>query len=361
VGAGISALSAAEGIAGSHPVVGIAYPEPIHEHTWSGVPAGLTRGLRACGVEVVHLTGTSDGGTAMRSPAVAERTGEEIRRAVEAAGPLDGIVQMGSTFTLPAGVRYVTFEDVTVAQALAKLDLPEDWARAWRRRQEEAYSRAVACCVASTWAAHSVREDYGVSPERVRVVGFGANLELGAGAPAPYDPPRFLFVGRGWERKNGPSVLRAFGAVHREFPAATLELVSEHPEIDRPGVHGHGPLRPLPDRDGEAARRLFLGRLFERATCFVVPSRFEPFGIAYVEAGAAGVASIGTSVGGAGTAIGGGGLLVDPDDEAALLDAMRRLCDPETARRLGSIAKRNAAHYTWARVAERVLEALRGE
>jgi glycogen synthase len=343
---------------GSEAIVGIAFPEPIGEHTWSGVPAGLTRGLRACKVEVIHLTGASEGGMASRSSEVAERTGEEIRRALRAAGRLDAVVQIGSTFTLPDGVRYVTLEDVTVAQALAVRDLPDEWAETWRRRQGEAYSRAVACCVASGWAGRSVSEDYGVPREKVRVVGLGANLEPAPRIQTGYEPPRFLFVGRDWERKNGPAVLRAFDAVHDRFPAATLDLVSEHPPIEHPGVRGHGPLRPEADPEREAGRRLHLRGLFERATCFVLPSRFEPFGIAYVEAGVAGVPSIGTTVGGAADAIGAGGLLVDPDDEDALREAMLALCAPERTHRLGDLARQNAARYSWTRVAERVLDAL---
>jgi len=201
--------------------------------------------------------------------------------------------------------------------------------------------------------------DYGVTSEKVRVVGFGANLEFEPPPGKDYEPPRFLFLGRDWERKNGPAVLRAFDAIHGEVPAATLDLVSEHPPVDHVAVRGHGLLRPVDDPGREAARRLFLRRLFERATCFVLPSRFEPYGIAYLEAGGAGVASIGTSVGGAAEVIGAGGMVVDPEDDDALRGAMLRLCDPETARCLGHEARCNAAHCTWTRVAERVLDALR--
>ena len=339
--------------------IGIAHPERIDARTWSGVPVGLTRGLRAHGAEVVHLTGSSTGGTAMRSAEVAERSEGEIRRAVRAAGPLDGVVQMGSTFTLPEGVRYVTFEDVTVAQALAVLDLEAAWAETWRRRQAEAYSRALACCAATEWTAGSLTGDYGVPREKVRVVGFGANLELEPPAGKAYAPPRFLFLGRGWERKNGPAVLRAFEALHGEVPGASLDLVSDHPPVDHPAIRGHGPLPREPEPRREAARRRFLGGLFESATCFVLPSRFEPYGIAYLEAGGAGVASIGTSAGGAADVIGRGGRVVDPDDDDALRAAMLALCDAATARRLGAEARRNAAGQTWAGVAGRVLDALR--
>jgi glycosyltransferase involved in cell wall biosynthesis len=339
--------------------IGIAHPEPIGESTWSGVPAGLARGLRAHGAEVVQLSGASSGGAAMRSPAVAERTAGEIERALRAAGPLDGVVQMGSTFTLPDGVPYVTFEDVTVAQALPVLDLPADWAEDWRARQGEAYVRALACCAATEWTARSLTGDYGVAPERVHVVGFGANLELAPPPGKEYEPPRFLFLGRGWERKNGPAVLRAFEAVNREMPTATLDLVSDHPPLDHVAICGHGPMPREADPEREAARRRYLRSLFERATCFVLPSRFEPYGIAYLEAGSAAVASIGTSVGGAADVIGPGGTVIDPDDDDALSAAMLRLCDPGEARRLGLAARRNASGFTWPLVAGRVLEALR--
>ena len=342
----------------ARPVVGIAHPEPVGERTWSGVPAGLGRGLRACGAEVVHLNGSSEGGMAMRSAEVADRTAEEIGRAVRAAGRLDGVVQMGSTFTLPEGVRYVTFEDVTVAQAVDVLDLPAAWAETWRQRQGEAYSRALACCAATEWTAGSLARDYGVPGEKVRVVGFGANLELEPPAAKEYEPPRFLFLGRGWERKNGPAVLRAFEAVHAEVPAATLDLVSEHPPVEHVAVRGHGPLPREQEAEREAARRRFLRRLFERATCFVLPSRFEPYGIVYLEAGGAGVGSIGTAVGGAADVIGAGGVVVDPEDDGALHEAMLGFCEGETARRLGAEARRNAARHTWEQVAGRVLGAL---
>ena len=88
-----------------------------------------------------------------------------------------------------------------------------------------------------------------------------------------------------------------------------------------------------------------------------MPSSCEPFGIAYVEVGRAGVPSIATSVGGAATAVGPGGVLVDPDEDA-LLNAMRGLCDPATARALGERARRHSEFLTWEQVSGRLLRAL---
>ena len=121
-----------------------------------------------------------------------------------------------------------------------------------------------------------------------------------------------------------------------------------------PGVTGHGPLRL--DRPDEAAR---VSALFASATCFVMPSEVEPFGLAYIEAALAGVPSIATSVGGAGTIVADGtGLLVPPGDEAALLDAMRTLADPAVARRMGEAARERSRLFTWEKVGARLLRAL---
>jgi glycosyltransferase involved in cell wall biosynthesis len=347
--------------------------------SWSGIPGGVLRGLRELGVDASHLS--AEPPRALRLPlvlalSVARRSN---RRAVtEASAEMaalrslalrarllrahgDGpIVQIGTGYAVPGERPVVTLEDMTIPQAVA-LRIPEWQAqpehcvRARIRLQRASYGRALGCCVASDWAARSVLSDYGVPSEKVHVVGLGRNHDP---RPAPRDwaQPRFLFVGRDWSRKGGPELLRAFGRLREQLPDATLDVVGAHPRLDAAGVRGHGPLI-LPGRGaGDRVRNLF-----ETATCCVMPSRFEPFGIVHVEAAAAGVPSIGTTVGGAGYAIGPrGGRLVRPGDGEGLLDAMVELSNPDTAMRMGAAALERSARFTWRAVAERVLEALGG-
>jgi glycosyltransferase involved in cell wall biosynthesis len=270
-------------------------------------------------------------------------------------------VQLGSEYSLPAGVRYVTLEDMTIAQvrapALRALYPPWDilsarTAARLQRRQAALYAGAAACVAATHWTASSIVADYGIDSRRVLVSGFGP--QLGARRVArSWSPPRFLFVGVDWERKNGAGVLRAFSEVRRSIPAATLDLVGGHPPVRLEGVTGHGLLRW-----SDPLERSQLARLFESATCFVMPSLHEAAGMVYVEAGAAGVPSIGTTQGGAATMIGPGGRLVDPSDGEALVQAMLELADEATAARLGEIAFRHAQSFTWDLVAQRTLRAL---
>jgi glycosyltransferase involved in cell wall biosynthesis len=266
-------------------------------------------------------------------------------------------IQMGSEFGHPLGRSFVTFEDMTVASARRLPDFLGGPIRpavgdAWVRRQASIYRRAMACCTASTWQAESLVTDYGVPLEKVHVVGFGCNTVVDV-PTRDWSAPRFLFVGLGWKRKNGAAVVDAFRRVRAEWPHATLDLVGDHPRIEASGVVTHGVLRT-----SRAEDRRTLERLYRSATCFVLPSLYEPFGIAYAEAGRAGLPSVATRIGGAEDAVGLGGILVDPASPYELVSAMRHLCDSGTARTMGAAARAHAEQLSWRQVAGRLAGAL---
>jgi len=290
-------------------------------------------------------------------PTIAARN-RLMRAQLAALGPLDGIVQRGCEMVLPAGQRFVTYEDSTVLQAVGypwpHLEaLSEADIARYVARQREVYALATACCACTHWAADSITHSYAVPADRVFVVGLGQNHPAAAVAPRDWSTPRYLFVGVDWQRKNGPAVLEAFTRVRERHPEARLDLVGGHPRVDIPGVVGHGPLSRTDPADRER-----VASLYSSATAFVMPSLHEPAGIVFVEAGAAGVASIGGSDGGAATMIGPGGLIVDPLDPEQIYVAMLELADAETAQGLGALAERHASLFTWRKVAERLVRAL---
>ena len=370
--------------------VGIAFPgDPSHKATWSGIPFGLTGGLEAAGVEVVPIrveppalllaagsnaiaatylrpqrslrVAVQQARAAARASAgVAWLNSRAAPKALREAGRLDGIIQIGTGYTLPEGIPVATYEDMTIPQTAthpyAGWDLLTRRSFASRMaRQRRAYEQARACCLTSPWAAESVLNDYGIAPQKVHVVGIGSN-HTAPPAQRDWSEPRFLFVGLDWKRKNGDGLLRAFAALREELPAAGLDLVGGHPPISQDGVTGHGVLRLDVPTQHER-----LERLYSEATCFVMPSHSEASAIAYVEAALAGLPSIGTSAGGSGYLIGDGGLVIDPADDEQLLAAMRRLADPSTAKRMGAAAKERSRLFTWEAVAGRLLQALSGE
>jgi hypothetical protein len=277
------------------------------------------------------------------------------------AGALDGFIQNGADYRVRAPIPMATFQDSTVLQAARAYDWPHLRGLSARdldglfKRQRAAYASAAACCAATHWVRESIIRDYGIPSSKVHVVGLGANHRFPEtdSARRNWARPRFLFVGVDWERKNGQSVLDAFGEVQDRFPEATLDLVGGHPRVELAGVRGHGHLAI--DEPGARAQ---LTTLYSEATAFVMPSVHEPAGTVHIEAAEAGIASIGTTNGGAATCIGDGGFVVDPNDPRELLHAMLELCDPVSAARLGALARRHAQQFTWRKVAERLVRAL---
>ncbi len=342
------------------------------DNAWSGVPAGLVTGLKELGV----YGGRVDASASPRAVKVARRwlratgrldeewllTPEMIRlngatnaiRRITRRNAADGYVQLGAFYGRPSRQPLVTLEDRTMAQLPWGKDRPPYSDRAMarlRRLQASLYGHATACCVASTWTKNSLVSDFGIATDKIHVVGYGSNMQLPSVDRHDWSKPRFLFVGRDWRRKNGEAVLKSFDRLRGEVPDAELDVVGDHPALARPGVTGHG---HLDIRDVKARARL--AALFTKATCFVLPSHEEPFGIAYIEAMSAGVPVIATSVGGPSDFVDESvGALVHPDDEGALSSSMLRLSDTNVARALGANARARSADYTWPKVTQRIL------
>jgi glycosyltransferase involved in cell wall biosynthesis len=98
---------------------------------------------------------------------------------------------------------------------------------------------------------------------------------------------------------------------------------------------------------------------FSSADLFVLPSRSESFGLVLAEAMACGLPVVSTRVGGIPEVVeeGATGLLVPPNDPPALAEAIIELLDdPERMRDMGVRGReRVREHFTWDKVAERVL------
>ena len=93
-----------------------------------------------------------------------------------------------------------------------------------------------------------------------------------------------------------------------------------------------------------------LAELYSEADLFVLPSRFEGYGMAYTEAVAHGVPVVGTNAGAIpDTVPSGAGILVPPDDVEALAATLRQLIDNEPEReRLAAGARAASASFpTW--------------
>ena len=139
---------------------------------------------------------------------------------------------------------------------------------------------------------------------------------------------RFLFVGRLEPRKGIDTLLAAVPSVLARLPEARFDIAGGHPN-GRPedilrllpaGYHACVRVHGWIDEPTRSA-------LYRDCDVFVAPSRYESFGIVYLEAMAWGKPCVACDVGGAKAIVGheDGGLLVPVDDAAALAEALVRV------------------------------------
>ena len=246
-------------------------------------------------------------------------------------------------------------------------------------RRDEAGAQAVARGLGA--AALVLANSHGIA-ELARVHGAGETRVVHLGTDLPSAQRRVRGDSRaGWTASGrsqpAPSLVTVAHLVARKRHADVLRALAvlgpRHPTL-RYTVIGDGPeripLEGLAVRLGVAERVEFLGQLepdeaVERArscTLFVMPSTEEAFGVAYVEAMAAGVPAIGCR-GEPGpeeiAAAGDGFLLVPPGDIERLTQRIDELLsDPHRLREAGLRARASvAANFTWGRCGEQTLAA----
>jgi glycosyltransferase involved in cell wall biosynthesis len=220
------------------------------------------------------------------------------------------------------------------------------------RLETEMYRQAFHLFVMGTPARDSLVSDYGVEASRISVVGGGLPFEALPTWRRETADATILFVGREFERKGGDCLLRAFERVRERASNAKLHIVGPARRIDSPGVITHG---RISDRDE-------LATLYREARVFCLPSRYEPYGLALIEAMAHGVPCVATNVQSIPEILdeGRAGVLVPPDDPAALADALlRMLVDDAAAAEMGAAGRREVERrLTWEHVVDRMSPAL---
>jgi glycosyltransferase involved in cell wall biosynthesis len=208
------------------------------------------------------------------------------------------------------------------------------------RRDGRIFDAAKFMVSTSTWAARAVRDEYPDCRTDIAVMPIPVPLMPGSDGwiaeryarRAAAGRPRVLFVGGDFPRKGGFDLLDVWARAgfHER---AHLDLMTSWP-IDEatlpPGVTRHV---------GIAVHTDAWQALWRRADLFVLPTRDEAFGIAFQEAGAAGLPAIGTRLNAVPEIVRDGetGLLVPPGDRPALAQALDALvASPETCRDMGA-------------------------
>lgn len=206
------------------------------------------------------------------------------------------------------------------------------------RANRRLFQNAARILAWSSWVRGSLVNDYGVDPGKIEVLAPGIDLDLwkppipaDISNPTPKAPLRILFVGGDFHRKGGDILLESF----RRLPpgAAELHLVTRTILPAEPGVTIYQNL--LPNMPA-------LRELYQSADVFALPSKAEAFGIAAIEAGAAGLPVIATNTGGLSDTVTPGitGFLINPGSVGELTRSLLWMAEhPSERAQMGKAAR----------------------
>ncbi|SDI65307.1 Glycosyltransferase involved in cell wall bisynthesis [Actinokineospora alba] len=364
--------------------------DPVPELTWSHTPWNLRAALRNrvdvvdLGVEHPAAVRTAfkaayarrvDGRwvSMWRHSKVARRYEETLLRKASRTSDCDAVLQIQDLAVLDK--PYFLLQDLSYDVLTELIDQPgglshfpsltREAVRWSAERQHRVYASAAGVLAMSGWFADHLVRVSGLPPEKVHVV----NPGVSTGAPDPaatraaharrMSGPRrrLLLVGKDFHTKAGDQVVAALEVLRRDVdPELTLTVVGPRewplPGPVPPGVEFLG-RRPV----GE------LAALYDAHDLFVLPSRFEGFGIAFVEALSRGLPCVGRDAFAMPEIIQAGrtGDLVRGDDPADLAKVIAEvLADDDIYRHTHADAPRVAEHYTWDRAARQVAEIAAG-
>jgi glycosyltransferase involved in cell wall biosynthesis len=261
--------------------------------------------------------------------------------------------QMQSLYnTSVPGVPYFVYTDHTHLSNLKYPDFDRRELRSqeWIDLERSIYDCATVVFTRSTNVQADLIKYYDIAPEKVECVYAGSNVDVkNAGEPNNdgYSNKRILFVGVDWPRKGGPELAEAFSQVLESHPDAHLTIA--------------GSDTPLTVRNCTVLGQVSaseLSRYYAESSIFCLPTKREPFGIAFVEAMMHRLPIVGTRVGAVPDMVEDGvnGMLVEPGQSDTLARALCALLDsPEKCRQFGQRSYEKAvARYTWAGTGQRI-------
>jgi glycosyltransferase involved in cell wall biosynthesis len=263
------------------------------------------------------------------------------------SGPID-IAHSPSPLLIPtrSAARVITIHDLDF------LDHPERTRAEIRRdyaRLAALHARkADAIVVVSEFTAGEVVRRLNVPRERITICSPGAPAWAPRAQPQPDGP--ILFMGTLEPRKNVGMLIAAYRRLVTAFPSAPPLLLAGRATEDAVpwlAAIAEPPLTGRVEHLGYIAPD-HRYELYCRASMLVLPSHNEGFGLPVVEAMRAGVPVIVSRRGALPEVGGDAALVIDPDDEAGLADAMRRfLTDRSAAASATARGLVRAREYSW--------------
>ncbi len=227
---------------------------------------------------------------------------------------------------------------------------PPDRLREYERRVRRGLRHAALVVAPSAAMLQSLHDDYGPF-EKSRVI---YNARSGRAFRPAFKEPLIFSMGRLWdEAKNVELVDRAA----RGLPWRVLVAGS----VEEPGSGGNRAARRLAHAEALGAiESATVAEILGRASIYVHPARYEPFGLSVLEAALAGCALVLGDIPSLREIWRDAAVFVPPDDAARLHRELTRLIQDGARRHaLGERARRAARRFTPARMASEYIAAYR--
>jgi glycosyltransferase involved in cell wall biosynthesis len=251
------------------------------------------------------------------------------------------------------GAAVVTVHDLSFERE-PKLMRPFD-RRVFRTMVPRSVRRADRVLTVSERTKRDLIEEYGTPEAKVVVTPNGVDAAFTPHGARQDESPYLLFVGALQPRKDPLTAIEALS-----LTPGTLRLL-----VAGPDKGAEAEARAAVSRLGLDGRVEFVGHvekpelaaLYRGAECFVLPSRYEGFGLPVLEAMASGTPVVTTTAGSLPEVADDAAVLVEPGDPVALAGGIERaLADRE---RLVAAGLERAREFSWTETAQRTLDVYR--
>lgn len=236
--------------------------------------------------------------------------------------------------------------------------------------EKRVFAAAAGLTVTNPASVEKYKQYYDFESENMVVIPPGVNTERfnpedDGRAVAGTERPYVFALSRIDTNKGLDFLINAFGRVAAEAPELALVIGGGSAQPRERERRVLDELKDLAAVHGVAARVTFAGYVtdenlpyfYRRARAFVLPSKFEPFGMTALEAMACGTPVVATDAGGLARFVRDGhdALLVDPSEAGALAAAILRAATDEefAAALVGRGLETIAREFTWDAIAEK--------
>jgi mannosylfructose-phosphate synthase len=243
------------------------------------------------------------------------------------------------------------------------------------KHELEIFKKANAQTVTSRVQYEKINQLYDFYADNIVCIPPGVDVETykpnngQAGPSPPKLPKKYIYsIGRIDANKGHDFLIKAFNIVQKQIPDVNLVIGGGSPNPSKREKEVQLMIKKKISEFGIENRVHIIGYVpyslmatyYQKASIFVLPSLFEPFGMTIQEAMACGIPVIASRFGGIRTVIdhGTNGMLVDPSDSSEFANAMLRILnDDKLHRKLGHEAYNTVQReFSWEAIADRFIK-----